>query len=157
MQPATLMSQGWTCAGRDRLTQGDQGHRPQQGDGHPRLTNGSPARVFHQGPLQRAASMTVCSFAVRIPCSHRNEALAQKVKRIRSIQKCIPRSIAARCITAGKAFDFWGEALVGQGKRPAECGSAELDPKAKRERPALDKGAAHEKALDHGSGAALQE
>jgi transposase len=23
--PATLMSQGWTCAGRDRLTQGDQG------------------------------------------------------------------------------------------------------------------------------------
>ena len=35
--------------------------------------------------------------------------------------------------------------------------TAELDPKAKRERPALDKGAAHEKALGHGSGAALQE
>ena len=35
--------------------------------------------------------------------------------------------------------------------------TAELDPKAKRERPALDKGAAHEKALGHGSGAVLQE
>ena len=42
--------------------------------------------------------------------------------------------------------------------------SAKLDPKAKRERPALKKGAAHEKkgaahekALGHGSGAALQE
>ena len=35
--------------------------------------------------------------------------------------------------------------------------TAELDPKAKRERPALKKGAAHEKALGHGSGAALQE
>ena len=35
--------------------------------------------------------------------------------------------------------------------------TAELDPKAKRERPALDKGAAHEKALGHGSGAAPQE
>ncbi len=35
--------------------------------------------------------------------------------------------------------------------------TAELDPKAKRERPALDKGAAQEKALGHGSGAALQE
>ena len=34
--------------------------------------------------------------------------------------------------------------------------TAELDPKAKRERPALKKGAAHEKALRHGSGAALQ-
>ena len=35
--------------------------------------------------------------------------------------------------------------------------SAELDPKAKRELPDLKKGAAHEKALGHGSGAALQE
>ena len=35
--------------------------------------------------------------------------------------------------------------------------SAKLDPKAKRERPALEKGAAPEKALGHGSGAALQE
>ena len=35
--------------------------------------------------------------------------------------------------------------------------TAELDPKAKRERPDLDKGAAHEKALGHGSGAALQK
>ena len=35
--------------------------------------------------------------------------------------------------------------------------TAELDPKAKRERPDLKKGAAHEKALGHGSGAALQE
>ena len=35
--------------------------------------------------------------------------------------------------------------------------TAELDPKAKRERPALKKGAAHQKALGHGSGAALQE
>ena len=35
--------------------------------------------------------------------------------------------------------------------------TAELDPKAKRERPALKKSAAHEKALGHGSGAALQE
>ena len=35
--------------------------------------------------------------------------------------------------------------------------SAKLDPKVKRERPALDKGAAHEKALGHESGAALQE
>ena len=35
--------------------------------------------------------------------------------------------------------------------------TAELDPKAKRERPALDKGAAHEKALGHESGAALEE
>ena len=35
--------------------------------------------------------------------------------------------------------------------------TAELDPKAKRERPALDKGAAQEKPLGHGSGAALQE
>ena len=34
--------------------------------------------------------------------------------------------------------------------------TAELDPKAKRERPALKKSAAHEKALGHGSGAALQ-
>ncbi len=34
--------------------------------------------------------------------------------------------------------------------------TAELDQKAKRERPALKKGAAHEKALGHGSGAALQ-
>ena len=32
----------------------------------------------------------------------------------------------------------------------------QLDPKAKRERPDLKKGAAHEKALRHGSGAALQ-
>ena len=35
--------------------------------------------------------------------------------------------------------------------------SAELDPKAKRGRPALKTCAAHEKALRHGSGAALQE
>ena len=35
--------------------------------------------------------------------------------------------------------------------------TAELDPKAKRKRPDLDKCAAHEKALGHGSGAALQE
>ena len=35
--------------------------------------------------------------------------------------------------------------------------TAELDPKAKREPPALKKGAAHEKALGYGSGAALQE
>ena len=35
--------------------------------------------------------------------------------------------------------------------------TAELDPKAKRERPALDKGAAQEKPLGHESGAALQE
>ena len=35
--------------------------------------------------------------------------------------------------------------------------TAELDPKAKRERPDLDKGAAHEKPLGHGSDAALQE
>ena len=34
--------------------------------------------------------------------------------------------------------------------------TAELDPKAKRERPALEKGATHEKALRHGSGAALE-
>ena len=32
-----------------------------------------------------------------------------------------------------------------------------LDPKAKRERTDLDQGAAHEKALGHESGAALQE
>ena len=35
--------------------------------------------------------------------------------------------------------------------------TAELDPKAKREHPDLDKGAAHQKALGHESGAALQE
>ena len=35
--------------------------------------------------------------------------------------------------------------------------NAELDPKAKRERPTLKTGAAHEKALGHGSDAALQE
>ena len=35
--------------------------------------------------------------------------------------------------------------------------SAKLDPKAKRKRPDRDKGAAHEKALGHESGAALQE
>ena len=35
--------------------------------------------------------------------------------------------------------------------------NAELDPKAKGEQPSLKKGAAHEKALDHESGAALQE
>ena len=35
--------------------------------------------------------------------------------------------------------------------------NAELDPKAKRKRPALNKGAAHEKALGHESGAALQK
>ena len=35
--------------------------------------------------------------------------------------------------------------------------TAELDPKAKRGRPDLDKGAAHEKALGQGSGAALQD
>ncbi len=35
--------------------------------------------------------------------------------------------------------------------------TAKLDPKAKRERPDLDKGAAHEKALGHETGAALQE
>ena len=35
--------------------------------------------------------------------------------------------------------------------------TAELDPKAERRRPDLDKGAAHEKALGQGSGAALQE
>ncbi len=35
--------------------------------------------------------------------------------------------------------------------------TAKLDPKAKRERPDLDKGAAHEKALGQGSGATLQE
>ena len=35
--------------------------------------------------------------------------------------------------------------------------TAKLDPKAKRERPDLDQGAAHEKALGHESGAALQE
>ena len=35
--------------------------------------------------------------------------------------------------------------------------TAELDPKAKRKRPGMDKGAAHEKALGHGSGATLQE
>ena len=35
--------------------------------------------------------------------------------------------------------------------------NAELDPKANRERLDLSKGAAHEKALGHESGAALQE
>ena len=35
--------------------------------------------------------------------------------------------------------------------------TAELDPKAKRERQALKTGAAHEKALGHESGTALQE
>ena len=35
--------------------------------------------------------------------------------------------------------------------------TAKLDPKAKRERPALKKGAAKEKALGHGSGAELKE
>ena len=35
--------------------------------------------------------------------------------------------------------------------------NAELDPKAKKKRPDLKKGAAHEKALGHGSGTALQE
>ena len=35
--------------------------------------------------------------------------------------------------------------------------TAELDPKAKRERPALKMCAAQEKPLGHGSGAALQE
>ena len=35
--------------------------------------------------------------------------------------------------------------------------NAELDPKAKKKRPDLGKGAAHEKALGHGSDAALQE
>ena len=35
--------------------------------------------------------------------------------------------------------------------------TAELDPKAKRERPDLDKGAVLDKALGHGRGAALQE
>ena len=35
--------------------------------------------------------------------------------------------------------------------------TAELDPKANRERPDLKTGAAHEKPLGHGSGAALQE
>ena len=34
--------------------------------------------------------------------------------------------------------------------------TAELDPKAKRERPALKTCAAHEKALGHGSGEALE-
>ena len=32
-----------------------------------------------------------------------------------------------------------------------------LDPKAKRQRPDLDKGAAHKKALGHESGAVLRE
>ena len=35
--------------------------------------------------------------------------------------------------------------------------NAELDPKAKKGRPDLEKGAAPAKALRHGSGAALQE
>ena len=35
--------------------------------------------------------------------------------------------------------------------------NAELDPKAKRERPDLKTGAAHEKALGHGSGVVLQK
>ena len=35
--------------------------------------------------------------------------------------------------------------------------TAELDPRAKRERPALKTGAAQEKPLGHESGAALQE
>ena len=34
--------------------------------------------------------------------------------------------------------------------------NAELDPKAKKKRPDLKKGAAHEKALGHESGATLQ-
>ena len=35
--------------------------------------------------------------------------------------------------------------------------NAGLDPKAKKKRPDLDQGAAHEKALGHESGAALHE
>ena len=35
--------------------------------------------------------------------------------------------------------------------------TAELDPKAKRKRPNLNKNAAHEKALGQGIGAVLQE
>ena len=35
--------------------------------------------------------------------------------------------------------------------------NAGLDPKAKRERPELDQGVAHEKALGHERAAALQE
>ena len=35
--------------------------------------------------------------------------------------------------------------------------NAELDPKAKRERPDLETGAAHEQALRHGNGAELQK
>ena len=35
--------------------------------------------------------------------------------------------------------------------------NAKLDPKAKKGRPALERGEAHAKALGHASGAALQE
>ena len=53
--------------------------------------------------------------------------------------------------------DFFGGLTATVSGGEAVRLTAELDPKAKRERPALKTGAAHEKALRHGSGAAMQE
>src|SRR5690606_30825458 len=56
---AALMSQGWTCAGSARLTSEGAMWRPW-------LTNGAPARVFHQGQQESPATKAVCSLAVLI-------------------------------------------------------------------------------------------
>ena len=57
-----LMCKGWTCAGSDRSCRGASGAPATARQ--TRLTNGSPARVFHQGPQPTAtASMTGCSFS----------------------------------------------------------------------------------------------
>ena len=65
------------------------------------------------------------------------------VRTNKAVKKCFikpPKSLTAK-VSGGEAVRL----------------TAELDPKAKRERPALKKGAAHQKALGHGSGAVLQE
>ena len=67
----------------------------------------------------------------------------EKGEALESMQACIKRNMKG--LTAKVSG---GEAV---------CLTAELDPKAKRVRPALKTCAAHEKALGHGSGAALQE
>ena len=67
----------------------------------------------------------------------------EKGEALESMQACIKRNMKGLTakVSGGEAVRL----------------TAKLDPKAKRERPALKTGAAQEKALGHGSGAALQE
>lgn len=72
-------------------------------DGRPerRVTNGAPACVVHQGPQHGAASMSVCSFAIRTSCRRFNQPNAQGGVSLIPGQSLRDSTRVGRCLTFG--------------------------------------------------------